>query len=596
MKLIPILQNAVAEGFSKFFQSSVDPLSIKIEDTSEDFEGHITILVFPLSRFSKKSPEKTAEILGKHLSDCLDIIEKYNVVKGFLNLVVKNNYWINYLNRLHNEEIPLIEKTINPQTILVEFSSPNTNKPLHLGHIRNNLIGQSIAEILKICGHHVVKVNLLNDRGIHICKSMFAWKNFANGETPQSSGTKGDHLAGKYYVEFEKRYKEEISELKNKGLSEEEAANQAPLINEARQMLKKWENSDHETRQLWQMMNEWVYEGFEKTYRRMGISFDKLYYESDTYQVGKIIVDEGLQKGIFYKKEDGSVWVDLSDSGLDKKNLLRADGTSVYITQDLGTAQLRYDEFRQDKSIYVVGNEQDYHFSVLKSVLNKLGKGFADGIYHLSYGMVDLPDGRMKTREGTVVDADDLMDEMAATARAYIESSGKSVDLSENEKESLPEIVGQAALKFFILKTDARKRMVFNPEESIDFQGHTGPFVQYTYARISSIFRKLDEQKTLSVQKADTSLNLKPEETEILRKIYGFGQVIHKVESDLDPSPLANYVYSLAKTYNKFYHDYPVIREENKAIRNFRILMSIKVAEIIKMAMNLLSIDVPEKM
>ena len=595
MQIIQIIQNKTVEAFQTLFNAAIDPFSVKIEDTSEDFEGHLTLLVFPLARFSKKPPEETARLTGEYLVEKLDFLDKFNVVKGFLNLVINNKYWIDYLNKIISAEKELIEKTTEPQTILVEFSSPNTNKPLHLGHIRNNLIGHSISEILKACGHHVVKVNLLNDRGIHICKSMTGWKNFGHGETPENSGIKGDHLVGKYYVEFEKQYKKQISQLKDSGLSDEDAANQAPLILEARQMLKNWEESDTETRKTWQMMNNWVYSGFEETYQRMGISFDKLYHESETYLLGKKLVQEGLQKSVFFRKKDGSVWVDLHDQKLDEKNLLRADGTSVYITQDIGTAQLRFDEYHQNKTIYVVGNEQDYHFNVLKAVLEKLGKEYAAGIYHLSYGMVDLPEGRMKTREGTVVDADDLMDEMTSTAKSYIESSGKSAELSDSEKNELSEMVGMAALKFFILKTDARKRMVFNPEESIDFQGHTGPFVQYTYARISSIFRKLDEAPKAD-QKIDDNIHIQSEETDILRKIHQFSQVVRKVENDLDPSAVANFVYSLAKIYNKFYHEYPVIKEENEESRKFRIQMSRVVANVIETAMKMLGIKVPEKM
>ena len=568
-------------------------VTIQLNETRKEFEGDYTLVCFPLTRIAKKKPEETAEEIGNYFTRHCDIVAQYNVVKGFLNLSLKDEVWIQFL-----KEVPGSDQhgqlPTNGQKVMVEYSSPNTNKPLHLGHIRNNLLGYSVSEILKSAGFEVTKANLINDRGIHICKSMLAWQKFGNGETPESSGMKGDHLVGKYYVEFDKHYKTEINELVEKGMPEKEARDKAPILVEAKEMLVKWEQGDPEVRALWEKMNSWVYKGFDVTYKNLGVNFDKYYYESDTYLLGKSIIEEGLEKGIFHKKEDGSVWIDLQNEGLDEKLLLRSDGTAVYMTQDIGTAQLKYDDYKMDQSLYVVGNEQDYHFKVLKLIVQKLNKPYADGIYHLSYGMVDLPEGKMKSREGTVVDADDLIQEMIDTAREHTLELGKIEAFSDEEAEELYKVIGLGALKFFLLKVDPKKRILFNPKESIDFQGHTGPFVQYTHARIKSVLRKYealkDEHGEITVAK------LEPEEREVLKNLYKFPEVVQEAASQYDPSVIANYVYELAKIYNKFYARLPILKCDDATTRHFRIQLCGLTAQILKSGMALLGISVPDRM
>jgi len=590
MILIEQIRVKALEAFLILYNVKLEKSQIQIEETTIDFKGDITIVVFPLLKYSRKNPFQTACEIGEYLINHAGIIASFEVIKGFLNLEIKPDYYLNELDTLNTiNEIDVV-KSANKRKYLIEYSSPNTNKPLHLGHIRNNLLGHSVAKILEARGHEVIKVNLVNDRGIHICKSMLAWMKDESGKTPENTGIKGDHLVGEYYVEFDRLLKKELN--LNNNLSDNE---ESILMKEARVLLKKWEENDPEIRSIWQMMNNWVYKGFNETYNRLGISFDKIYYESDTYLLGKSIVAEGIDKKVFYRKEDGSTWVDLTDCGFDEKLLLRSDGTSVYITQDLGTAQLKYDDFKPDISIYVVGNEQDYHFNILKQIAKKLEKPYADSIFHLSYGMVDLPDGKMKSREGTVVDADDLMDEMIRTARDYIEESGKLQDFSEDEIKVLCEKVGLAALKFFILKTDCRKRMVFNPKESIDFQGYTGPFVQYTYARICSVFRKGEINNSIDY-KINLETEINGDEKLLLKKTLDFNEAIISAEEKMDPSQIANYVYQLAKLYNKFYHDNPILNEPDDHKRSFRIILSFKVRDILNFYMNLLGIQMTEKM
>ncbi|MFC2113873.1 arginine--tRNA ligase [Bacteroidota bacterium] len=582
-------------AFSSIFNQEISVDQVQIEQTSSDFTGDLTIVVFPLLKYSRKSPPETGQLLGEFLKKEMQEINSFEVVKGFLNIMLSDSYWVNFLQEFAVTELLQTNKNRDTKKYLVEYSSPNTNKPLHLGHIRNNLIGHAVAEILKVRGHQVIKANLINDRGIHICKSMVAWLKEGKGITPELAGKKGDHLVGDFYVAFDKLYKHEIDTLISNGLSREEAEKNAPVILEAQELLQKWEQDDLQTREVWQMMNEWVYAGFDTTYERMGISFDKVYHESETYLLGKELIKEGLERGVFYQKEDQSVWVDLTDDGLDEKLLLRPDGTSVYITQDLGTAQLKQDDFHPDKSVYIVGNEQEYHFQVLAIILKKLQKNYADSIYHLSYGMVDLPEGKMKSREGKVVDADDLMDEMFQTALEYLNESGKANEIPENERDGLCEMIGQAALKFYILKTDIRKRMVFNPKESIDFQGTTGPFVQYSYARIRSLMRK-SEVDDVRLLQFSSDLILSEPERDILKKLYYFNDAIAEAEMNLDPSKIAHYIYHLAKSYNRFYHDYPILKEQDLSVRYFRLRLSLAVSEIISLFMNLLGIQVPEKM
>ncbi len=566
---------------------------INIQETRKEFEGQVTIVVFPIVRFSKKSPEETANDIGSYLQQNVVEVVGFNVVKGFLNIVIAESYWIDLFNHTLLQPDFLAIKP-RGEKVMVEYSSPNTNKPLHLGHVRNNLLGYSVSELLEADGYDVIKVNLVNDRGIHICKSMLAWEKWGGGETPESSGIKGDHLVGKYYVVFDKEYKKEIDALKAKGQTEDEAKKNAPLIKEAQQMLLKWEQGNAEVVSLWEKMNGWVYDGFDVTYKKLGVDFDKYYYESNTYLLGKDTVEEGLAKGVFFKKEDGSVWIDLTADGLDQKLVLRADGTSVYITQDLGTAQMKYYDFGMDKSIYVVGNEQDYHFKVLFLILEKLGKSWAKGLYHLSYGMVDLPSGKMKSREGTVVDADDLVAEMVATAKQKTEELGKTNDFSEADKDELYTTIGLGALKYFLLKVEPKKRLLFDPAESIDFQGNTGPFIQYTHARIKSLLSRADYQFAM----ADYSnVKLTPTELEMVMLLAKYPAEISEAAKAYSPAFIANYLYEVAKLFNKFYHEVPpIIKEEDLAVKQHRLNICKIAADVIKSGMAILGIKVPERM
>ena len=548
-------------------------------------------MTFPFIRFSKKSPEQTGQEIGEYLKNQVEEIVDFNVIKGFLNLLVADSFWITQLGFIDHADFG--QFPANGKKILVEYSSPNTNKPLHLGHVRNNLLGFSVAEILKASGYEVIKANLVNDRGIHICKSMLAWQLFGSGETPESSGLKGDHLVGKYYVIFDQQYKKQIEELKVAGQTEEEAKKNAPLIKEAQQMLLSWEQGDENTIALWKKMNGWVYSGFHITYKKLGVDFDKFYYESDTYLLGKDTVDEGLKNNVFFKKPDGSVWIDLTDDGLDQKLVLRADGTSVYITQDLGTAELKHDDFQMDESVYVVGNEQDYHFKVLFLILEKLGKTWAKGLHHLSYGMVDLPSGKMKSREGTVVDADELVDEMINTARERTEELGKVEGFTDEEKEKLYQMIGMGALKYFLLKVEPKKRLLFDPKESIDFQGNTGPFIQYTYARIRSVLIKgvFAESENL-----DYLAGLTDVERDLIVVLNRYPGTVLAAAADYSPALIANYTFELAKLYNKFYHEEPILKAEQENIKHFRLKLSAATASVIKKAMKLLGIEVPVRM
>lgn len=574
------------------YGADIPESQISLQDTRKEFEGQITIVTFPVTRFSKKSPEQTGTEIGEYLKANVEAISAFNVIKGFLNISLSDSYWIALLNNTI-AATDFGKFPANGKKLMVEYSSPNTNKPLHLGHIRNNLLGYSVSEILKAYGYDIIKANLVNDRGIHICKSMLAWQKFGNGETPESTGMKGDHLVGKYYVVFDKEYKKEIDALKAQGLSEEEAKKNAPLMLEAQEMLRKWEAGDEEVISLWKTMNNWVYEGFETTYKQLGVDFDKYYYESNTYLLGKDIIQEGLDKGVFFKKEDNSVWIDLSDEGLDQKLVLRGDGTSVYITQDLGTAQLKFDEFGMDESIYVVGNEQDYHFKVLFSILKKLGRPWADGLFHLSYGMVDLPSGKMKSREGTVVDADDLMAEMIETAKTRTEELGKTEDFTEEEKAELYHTIGMGALKYFLLKVDPKKRLLFDPNESVDFQGHTGPFIQYTHARIKSVLRKAGYVEN------ETKVNpgrLSSYELDLIKALSEYPSIVEASAKEYSPAQLANYAYEVAKLYNKFYHEESILKAEDEDVKAFRLTLSASAARIIAESMRLLGIKVPERM
>lgn len=590
MNLDHLLVGEIAHAIEVLYKTSVEKDKITLQETRKEFSGDRTLVVFPLIKISGKNPEITGQELGELLVAKSDLVSGFNVVKGFLNLEIKDEFW---LQKFINGE----ENDVSGKSIMVEYSSPNTNKPLHLGHIRNNLLGFAVARILKAAGNQVTMANLINDRGIHICKSMLAWQKWGNNETPETSGMKGDHLVGKYYVRFDQEYKKEIDELKSKGIDEESAKKNAPLIKEAQEMLQKWEKGDPEVIGLWKRMNGWVYDGFNKTYEKLGVGFDKFYYESETYLLGKNIVEDGLSKGVFYKKADSSVWIDLTSDGLDEKLLLRSDGTSVYITQDLGTAVKRHEEFQIDKLIYVVGNEQDYHFKVLQLILKKMGYAWAEGIYHLSYGMVDLPSGKMKSREGTVVDADDLIEDMISTAKKMTLALGKIENFTSDEAENLYRIIGLGALKYFILKVDPKKRMLFNPEESIDFNGHTGPFIQYTYARIRSILRKADKSDEL--KKADLTLSdivLESKERELLKVLYSYNSVLSEAAASYSPALMANYIYELSKMYNQFYHEHPILGEKDLKKARFRVLLSEKVSERIKEAMALLGIEVPERM
>ncbi|SDJ52609.1 arginyl-tRNA synthetase [Pedobacter sp. ok626] len=584
---------ATVAAVKELYQQDLPENQVNLQDTRAEFEGQITIVVFPVVRFSKKSPEATATDLGEYLVANIEEVTAFNVVKGFLNLSIADAYWVNLFNTdLLNPSFGVFSP--NGKKVMVEYSSPNTNKPLHLGHVRNNLLGYSVAELLKASGYDVVKVNLVNDRGIHICKSMLAWQKWGNGETPESSLMKGDHLVGKYYVIFDKEYKKEIEALKLEGQTEEEAKKNAPLIKEAQKMLQDWEAGVPEVIELWKTMNGWVYDGFAVSYKNLGVDFDKYYYESNTYLLGKGTVDEGLEKGVFFKKPDGSVWIDLTADGLDQKLVLRADGTSVYITQDLGTAQMKYDDFKMDESIYVVGNEQDYHFKVLFLILEKLGKSWATGLHHLSYGMVDLPSGKMKSREGTVVDADDLVAEMIDTAKAKTEALGKVNDFDEEEKERLYYNIGMGALKYFLLKVEPKKRLLFDPAESIDFQGNTGPFIQYTHARIKSLLLKAGyDFAHAGVADAEITAT----EKEMIMLLAKYPNEIQSAAKTHSPAVLANYLYEVAKMFNKFYHETPpIIKEENEAVKKHRLNLSFVTAEVLKRGMRILGIAVPERM
>ncbi|MFP4469599.1 MAG: arginine--tRNA ligase [Bacteroidales bacterium] len=590
-----LLIKYTVEAIQHLYGQTIEEKQVQVQKTRREFEGDLTIVVFPFLRFSKKSPEQTAQDLGNYLVEKLIEVNRFGVIKGFLNLVISDGYWLNfYRDQLQNPVFGLQpEKEGKP--VVIEYSSPNTNKPLHLGHIRNILLGHSLAKLIEATGKKTVRVNLVNDRGIHICKSMLAWKKWGDGETPQSSGMKGDHLVGKYYVMFDKHYKAEIAELVKNGMDEELAEKEASLLMEAQELLQKWEARNPEVLDLWNTMNGWVYRGFDKTYERMGVEFDKIYHESETYLLGRELVHEGLEKGVFHKKENGSVWCDLTDEGLDEKLLLRADGTSVYMTQDLGTAQLRRDEYDPEKLVYVVGNEQNYHFEVLKKILKKLGRDWAEDIFHLSYGMVELPHGRMKSREGTVVDADDLMEEMYLTAKKTTEELGKIDDFDEREKERLFNMISLGALKYFILKVDPKKTMLFNPEESIDFNGNTGPFIQYTHARIRSLFRKATEKGKIILDHS-VPREVSAKEKHLLKLLYDFPAVVAEAGADYTPALIANYVYELAKEFNQFYQEVPILREENDVLVTFRLELSGFVGRVIKSGMDLLGIEVPDRM
>jgi len=597
MNLESILITSVAEAVKSLYGFEVDENQIQLQKTKKEFEGDITLVTFPFVKAARKSPEQTGQEIGEFLIKNNAVVSKFNVIKGFLNLSISKNYWLETLNSIHTD-VSFGIKTAdeNAALMMIEYSSPNTNKPLHLGHIRNNLLGHSIAEIQKANGWKVVKTNIVNDRGIHICKSMLAWKLFGNGETPESSGLKGDHLVGKYYVIFDQHYKAEIKELIEKGLTEEEAKKSAPLILETQKMLLAWENNDAEVRQLWEMMNGWVYAGFDKTYEQMGVSFDKIYYESQTYLEGKSEVERGEAMKAFYRREDGSVWADLTGDGLDEKLLLRADGTSVYMTQDIGTAKLRYNDFPINKMVYVVGYEQNYHFQVLSILLDKLGFEWGKSLVHFSYGMVELPEGKMKSREGTVVDADDLMEEMIETARETSQELGKLDNCTPEEIEAIVRMVGLGSLKYFILKVDPRKNMTFNPKESIDFNGNTGPFIQYTHARIKSVLRKASEQNIDFSSLNNTELNISDKESYLIQLLNEFPGVVKLAGEEFSPALIANYIYELVKEYNQFYHDFTILKEENPELKQFRLVLSESVASVIKTGMGLLGIDVPERM
>jgi len=585
------ITQAAVKAVKHLYNTDITDVEISLQETRKEFEGQVTIVTFPLTKFSRKSPEQTGNEIGDFLKNELKEVAGFNVIKGFLNISITDGYWI---SQLHNEILPddFAVFAPNGKKVMVEYSSPNTNKPLHLGHVRNNLLGYSISQILDAAGYEVIKANLVNDRGIHICKSMLAWQLFGNGETPESTGEKGDHLVGKYYVIFDREYKKEIEFLRSEGQTEEEAKKNAPLIKQAQEMLQKWEAGDEEVLNLWRTMNTWVYDGFGKTYHALGVNFDKFYYESNTYLLGKDIVEEGLEKGVFFKKDDGSVWIDLTPDGLDEKLVRRSDGTSVYMTQDLGTAQLKYDDFQMDESIYVVGNEQDYHFKVLFLILQKLGKIWAKGLLHLSYGMVDLPSGKMKSREGTVVDADDLVAEMEQTAKEQTEQLGKVDAFDEDEKLELYHTIGMGALKYFLLKVDPKKRLLFDPNESVDFQGHTGPFIQYTHARIKSVLSRaaVDYSGELEIKE------LSPVERDLIVILTQFPMIIQEAALAYSPAVIANYVYELAKAYNKFYHEKSILQAEDELLMKFRLQLSAASAKVISKGMNLLGINVPERM
>ncbi|MAZ94187.1 MAG: arginine--tRNA ligase [Lentimicrobiaceae bacterium] len=591
-----ILIDRLKSAIKFLYKEDISENLIQIQKTRSEFDGDITVVVFPFLKLSRKSPEQTADEIGKYLIENIDVVESYNIIKGFLNIVIKQKFWLKFFEDNHNNESYGKHNSSSVSPVVIEYSSPNTNKPLHLGHIRNNLLGWSVSEIILNGGKEVKKVNLINDRGIHICKSMLAWMKWGEGSSPESTNLKGDKFVGEYYVLFDKKNKEQIAELVANGMDNDEAAKKTDLLNEAKDLLIRWENEDSEVRELWNKMNGWVYDGFDITYDRMGIDFHKVYHESETYILGKKLVNDGVINGVLFKKDDGSVWCNLTDEGLDEKLVLRADGTSVYMTQDLGTAQLRFDEFKPSEFIYVVGNEQNYHFDVLKLILKKLGKSWAEHIYHLSYGMVELPEGKMKSREGTVVDADDLMDEMYNTAKSTSEELGKFNDFSDQEAHELYSMLSLGALKYFILKVDPKKTMTFNPKESIDFNGNTGPFIQYTHARIKSILRKASENNIGSNSKLDYNTALETKETSLIKLLYEYPSVTIQASENMSPALVANYAYELAKEFNQFYHDISILKESDEGKRDFRISLSAFVARTLKSAMALLGIQVPERM
>ena len=593
MNIEALISKAAGEAVKALYGMDANEKMLQLQKTRSEFEGNLTLVVFPFVKAAKKSPEQTAQEIGEYLQQNCSAVEKFNVVKGFLNLSVGDGAWTELLSAIDKDDnFGMKKATEDSPLVMIEYSSPNTNKPLHLGHVRNNLLGWSLAQIMEANGNKVVKTNIVNDRGIHICKSMLAWLKWGNGETPETSGKKGDHLIGDYYVAFDKHYRDEIKELVAQGMDEEKAKQEAPLIKEAHEMLVKWEQNDPEVRALWEKMNSWVYAGFDETYQKMGVSFDKIYYESQTYLKGKAKVEEGLAKGLFERHDDNSVWADLTNEGLDQKLLLRSDGTSVYMTQDIGTAEMRFQDFPIDKMIYVVGNEQNYHFQVLSILLDRLGFKWGKELTHFSYGMVELPNGKMKSREGTVVDADDLMQLMVEDAYKTSMELGKFDDMTEEERREIARIVGMGALKYFILKVDARKNMLFNPEESIDFNGNTGPFIQYTYARIRSILRKAGNE----VQSSTFNIQLNEKEVELIQKMNEFGAAVEQAGKDYSPSGIANYCYELTKVFNQFYHDYSILNEPDEQKKLFRLVLAKNVAKIIKNAMSLLGIEVPERM
>jgi arginyl-tRNA synthetase len=592
-----VLRTRIKGAVKDLYNSEVSDELIQIQETRKDFTGDFTVVVFPLLRFSKNTPEKTGATIGKQLMESFPAISGFNVIKGFLNLEISDKWWIGYLEEIVSDPDILKRcRADKSETILVEYSSPNTNKPLHLGHIRNNLLGFSLYRILSACGHKVIKTNIVNDRGIHICKSMLAWQKFGMGETPESAGMKGDHLVGKYYVLFEKEYRKEAEQLIAAGMDPAEAKNNAPLMKEAREMLLKWEAGEQDTINLWKMMNSWVYSGFDETYRKLGVDFDKIYYESDTYKLGRDLVYAALNKNLLYKNDDNSIWVDLKDEGLDQKLLLRSDGTAVYMTQDLGTAALRHEEFNFNRCIYVVGNEQNYHFQVLKAILKKIGYPWSDGLFHFSYGMVELPEGRMKSREGTIVDADDLIAEMIETAKEVSLELGKLSDYSDEERQEIFRKIGMGALKYYILKVDPRKNMTFNPAESIDFNGNTGPLIQYTYARIRSVFRKAGQMKLSAGSAFNTDVKAGSKEIQLIRLLRRFTAIVIEAADSYSPSIIANYCYELAKEYNQFYHDFSILGEPDPSIRDLRLSLSDVTGRVLSLGMDLLGIEMPERM
>lgn len=605
MNIEEVITSSVRNAVQTLYGADVPENQIQLQKTKKEFEGHLTLVVFPFLRLSRQKPEETAEAIGAWLLANEPAIEKYNVIKGFLNLSIASAYWVKLLNVIQSDaQYGIIPSDESSPLVMIEYSSPNTNKPLHLGHVRNNLLGWALSNVIKANGNRVVRTNIVNDRGIHICKSMLAWLKWGDNVTPATAGKKGDHLIGDFYVLFDKHYREEVKQLaaqyQQQGMEEEEATEkakqEAPLIREAHEMLVKWEQGDAEVRGLWKQMNDWVYAGFDETYKALGVGFDKIYYESDTYLVGKAQVEKGLEQGLFVRHDDGSVWADLRNEGLDEKLLLRKDGTSVYMTQDIGTAKLRFEDFPIDKMVYVVGNEQNYHFQVLSILLDRLGFKWGKDLVHFSYGMVELPNGKMKSREGTVVDADDLIAEMIATARQTSEELGKFQDMTDSEKDEIARIVGMGALKYFLLKVDARKNMMFNPAESIDFNGNTGPFIQYTYARIRSVLRKAAEENFLVPDVLSEEVEVNAKEQDLIQHMADFAAVIRQAGQDYSPSAIANYCYDLVKEYNQFYHDYSILRESDVAKKQLRLLLSANVAKIIRNGMNLLGIEVPERM